>query len=173
MTLIQPPAAWKPCTGYVTARSGCGGDRYSHVIDQFQVDSHPRYRPQGKSTFCKTFVWDVTSAMGCEIPHWIDAQAQPAAMGKGAETTANVVLNLLALGAWGWRVSDDPAADATAGRPTVAGWYNPAGIGHVAMVRPFCEPARLIVAQAGRVNSSRMSLRTAFGDRPLVFYAHD
>lgn len=45
---------------------------YSAIINQFGVETNPRYRPRNNNTYCNIFVWDVSSAMGAEIPHWIN-----------------------------------------------------------------------------------------------------
>ena len=51
---------------------------YNNVIDQFAVEENPRYEPRkdisasdetGIITHCHTFVWDVTRALGVEIPY--------------------------------------------------------------------------------------------------------
>ena len=61
---------------------------YNNVINQFAVQYNPRYGEvyvDGvlKKTNCNIFVWDVTSAMGALIPHWVDANGWPAADYQG------------------------------------------------------------------------------------------
>ena len=56
-----------PLTNDVGNRSAY---HYFKVIEQFEVESSPRYEP-GKKTYCNIFAWDVTRAMGAEIPHWL------------------------------------------------------------------------------------------------------
>jgi len=71
---------------------------YDAVIDQFVVEKNPRYRrdQQGKGeTYCNIFVWDVTRAMGAEIPHWVDQENNPTVLGKGIELDANAVIQWL------------------------------------------------------------------------------
>ena len=57
---------------------------YNNVINQFAVQYNPRYTQVYVNgtltkTYCNIFVWDVTSAMGAPIPHWVDAKGLPAA----------------------------------------------------------------------------------------------
>jgi hypothetical protein len=133
--------AWEavdaPEKGSPSARNA---DTYDNVINQFAVGSNPRYQPRDGNTYCNIFASDVTKAMGAEIPHWVDANGNPTAQGKGRELDAN------ATNTWlnqhgeknGWRkVSAEEAQKlANEGHPAVASWNNPGGIGHIAVVRP-------------------------------------
>ena len=120
-----------------TSRSAAA---YDNVINQFAVGVNPRYAHRGGSTYCNIFVWDVTSAMGAEIPHWVSPTGDPTPHLKGNELNANALNDWLNRhGArFGWRKV--PLADAVAaanrGCPAVASWKKPGGIGHVAMIRP-------------------------------------
>ncbi len=113
---------------------------YDNVLNQFAVGVNPRYAHRGSSTYCNIFVWDVTSAMGAEIPHWVSPTGNPTPHLKGNELNANALNDWLNRhGArFGWRKV--PLADAVAaanrGCPAVASWKKPGGIGHVAMIRP-------------------------------------
>jgi hypothetical protein len=47
---------------------------YLEAVNQFGVESQchlARYRPTGFGTFCNIFVWDVSRAVGSELPHWV------------------------------------------------------------------------------------------------------
>lgn len=137
---------------------------YNQVLDQFAVHRNPRYAHRNGATFCNIFVWDVTRAMSCEIPHWVTPAGDPAAAGKGNELNAND------LNAWlhqhgvrfGWqrRPLADAVAAANQGCPVVASWANRAGIGHIAMVRPgLASPTEgPWLAQAGAVNANRIRM---------------
>ncbi|NPV90054.1 MAG: hypothetical protein HPY50_04670 [Firmicutes bacterium] len=46
---------------------------YDMIIDQFKVADNPRYKRRNGNTYCNIFAWDVTNAMGAEIPYWVDA----------------------------------------------------------------------------------------------------
>jgi hypothetical protein len=133
--------AWEPVSapeqGSPSARNAA---TYDNVINQFAVDSNPRYQPRDGNTYCNIYAWDVTKAMGAEIPHWVDANGNPSVQGQGRELDAN------ATNAWlnqhgaknGWRKvsAEEAQAMANQGHPTVASWDNQGGIGHIAVVRP-------------------------------------
>jgi monofunctional glycosyltransferase len=153
-------------------------------LDQFQVESNPRYRRNRADrgeTYCNIYVWDVTRAMGAEVPHWVDDAGNPKEPGRGHETTANGVVEWPdADGArFGWQeVGSDRAQDlANLGQPVIAAWLNPKGIGHVAMVRP-CSPSREgpLLSQAGQTNSRSILASDAFGEawtrREVRYFAH-
>lgn len=140
--------------------------RLVQVIQQFRVEACQRYAPHDGKTWCNTFVWDVTRALGCEIPHWTEADGRPSGPGKRArELTANGMQAWLENrgASYGWRLATAMQAHHVAclGCPAVATWANPNGHGHVAIAVP--NAAAFIVAQAGLVCSSSIPLRDAFG----------
>jgi len=154
---------------------------YGRVVDQFIVEQSARYKPTPGTTWCNIFVWDVTSAMGQEVPHWIDIDNRPAdPHSPGArETTANMLadwFDSVTARNRGWReVSRTGSQDeANSGRPVVAAWKAPPGKhGHVAMVRPAVwVPQGPTVAQAGAINFSRGLIGRAFGVREPRFFAN-
>jgi len=133
--------AWEPVSapaqGSPSARNAA---TYDNVINQFAVGSNPRYQPRDGNTYCNIFAWDVTKAMGAELPHWVDANGNATGQGQGRELDAN------ATNAWlnqngaknGWRKvsAEEAQALANQGHPAVASWDNQGGIGHIAVVRP-------------------------------------
>lgn len=163
-----PAAAWLPASfrtaGKVNNRSA---NNLRQVIGQFDVESAERYRPyKNGNTYCNIFVWDVTSALGCEIPHYVDRDTGAPRVypdTKGAyELDANGTHDWLAKhGAnYGWyEVSaEDAQRYANAGYPAVTAWKNSSGgAGHVQVVCPAKDngyDARrgVTVAQAGSKN---------------------
>lgn len=44
---------------------------YDNVVNQFAVGSNPRYAQRNGNTYCNIFAWDVMSAMGATLPHWV------------------------------------------------------------------------------------------------------
>ncbi len=67
---------WKATVPRVTSRAGRRSSAlYYKVIDQFAVGNNPRYEPDasGKSRM-HVFVWDVTRAMNCEVPHFLSGR---------------------------------------------------------------------------------------------------
>ncbi len=189
----------KPATGTTTTNAakpvnaplhGAPGQRdaatYDQVIDQFGVETNPRYTPRDsdgngtRDTFCNIFMWDVTSAMGAEIPHWVDAQNNPAKPGHGnRELNANAAVGWLSSygSKHGWReVSQDTAqAQANKGHPTVVVWKNTGGIGHVAVVRPGQVTDKgATIAQAGASNYNVTHVRSTFPkSATLKFWTHE
>jgi hypothetical protein len=149
------------------------------VIGQFQVETTWRYRPtptkRGRNTWCNIFVWDVTRALGAEVPHCVDEAGRPTAIGQGKELTANGTLRWLEMygPAHGWREEDAPAAAraAEAGWPTLAIWHNPFGHGHIALVVTGPD-GNVHIAQAGADCFSNRPLAHGFGDRPVRFFVH-
>jgi len=144
---------------------------YAKVINQFEVEESERYRP-GDDTYCNIFAWDVTRAMGAEIPHWVLKQDRgSSAVDKDGEFAVEISkrdeLNVNATVKWlkeygernGWRRVDARMAQqmAAEGHPAVAVWANPrGGHGHIAMVRPGSVPHEtsrgpkgVAIAQAG------------------------
>jgi predicted chitinase len=153
-------------------------DTYADVIDQFAVGNNPRYAPRGGNTYCNIFAWDVTKAMGAEIPHWVDGAGNPTGVGQGRELDANGGhLWLQNQGpSHGWReVSAEEAQQmANQGHPTVASWHNPGGIGHIAVVRPGEINERgPAIAQAGASNFNEGHVRDSFGNADVKYFVND
>lgn len=184
----QPPwFRWKaPLGGTPEARSP---ELLERIIRRCLVATADRYRPnrQGRQeTYCNIFVWDVTSALAAEIPHWVALSdlivpADPDFSGNLAvETTANFLCGWLAGPGreYGWI----PATAATAliyaneGRPAVAMLENQEGHGHMAMLRPGkAHPQKGIpIAQAGRVRFDDGFLNDGFGvaTARVTYYVH-
>lgn len=171
--LMQPP--WLPVDAPL---KGDEDDRSAHLLvdvaRQFEVETAPRYAPMGQRTWCKTYLWDVLTALGCcdVAAHWVDRAGTPMRPGApGAmETRANDVVMRLGRQLYGWRQADEAAAyaHADAGRPAVAGWYNRAGPGHVALVLPG-----RVIAQAGSTNFLGRPVAAGFGAKPVSFFTHD
>lgn len=153
---------------------------YDAILNQFAVDKNGRYLPANGKTYCNIFVWDATRAMGAEIPHWVDANGNPAGVGAtGAhELSANGVVSWLSQhgGRNGWRVVSAAEAQqwANAGKPSVVTFENPGGIGHVAMVRPGELTDRgPAIAQAGAHNFNSGHVKDSFSNKPVVYWVHD
>ncbi|MFP2932068.1 peptidoglycan-binding protein [Pyxidicoccus sp. 3LG] len=159
-------------------------DTYNQVINQFAVGNNPRYTPRDssgdgvKDTFCNIFLWDVTRAMGAEIPHWVDANGNSVAPGKGREMNANATVDWMKKHgeSKGWRkVSAEEAQKmANAGHPSVALWKNPSGIGHVGVIRPGEVTSQgPAMAQAGGSNFNNKHVKDGFGNRPVEYWVND
>ncbi|HEX8139853.1 MAG TPA: LysM domain-containing protein [Pyrinomonadaceae bacterium] len=156
---------------------------YDQVLNQFAVGHNPRYIRTGQATFCNIFTWDVTRAMGAQIPHWINSASQimePFTSGA-SEVNANGTQRWLENfgSAHGWNQTDEQGAQAAAnqGKPAVAVRRNPiAGRhGHIVMVRPGSINSRgPATAQAGSSNFNMGHLRDGFADLPNIkFFKHE
>ena len=176
---VLPSEAWKASSPAITANAyERNPEKLRQVIDQFQVDTAQRYTPyrRGNDTYCNIFVWDVTRALGCEIPHYINPDT-------GAPRTYPDVKGATELGAnathdwlithgprYGWKevTAQEAQAHANQGRPAVTAWKNPTGAsGHVQVVCPSkdggYDPIRGVsVAQAGRKNYNYTHLSSTF-----------
>ena len=80
-TLIPPCQSNIPLTNEVGNRSM---DNYQAVLNEFGVETNPRYLQRNGNTYCNIFVWDATKAMGAEIPHWVNSSGDAVDVGKGA-----------------------------------------------------------------------------------------
>jgi predicted chitinase/LysM repeat protein len=171
--------AWIPVEAPLQGSpSNRNADTYADVIDQFGVASNPRYQPRDGNTYCNIFAWDVTKAMGAEIPHWVDGAGNPTGVGQGRELDANGGhLWLQNHGpAHGWReVSAQEAQQmANQGHPTVASWHNPGGIGHIGVVRPGEINERgPALAQAGARNFNEGHVKDSFGNANVKYFVND
>lgn len=154
------------------------------VVNQFPVETHARYAPKpfpggGVVPACETLIWDFTRAMSVEVPYWRNPKTQaPAAPGKGIETNANGMCAWLAkkgkTSKWYKPASAEEAQQlANEGYPVIASWMNPdpQGYGLLGILLPNGPP--LTVAQAGLLRSKRAPMSQAFGQLPVVYYAHD
>lgn len=200
-------SVWRPTSPAVTSDSSNRSTAlYNDVINQFAVGNNPRYavrntdgRP-GDETFCNLFLWDVTSAMGAPIPHWVQGNGVPypddlvaAAGGYGEVSEHAWEMNANAASRWldnhgeayGWReaTAEEAQRMADQGRPAVAAWDSRSEeAGHVAVLRPSSpehpyDPAKgPVIAQAGGTNSNYSTVSGGFGSKKMaqvVYYVHD
>lgn len=168
------------------------------ILDQFAVATAGRYQPTLTATYCNIFAWDATSALGAEIPHWVNRDtgapyrydttlSYRENAGIAREMTANALYDWLEAraGTIGYReaTEEEARAAATAGKPAVAVWKNPdpGRSGHIVVLRPH-DPSLpgpvsgTYVAQAGLRNSNYMEIGKAFSGGKLSavrYYIHE
>ena len=161
-----PSSSWLPSNPSLVSHVGeRNAGTYRAVISQFNVESSERYRvnKNGENdTYCNIFAWDVSRAMGAEIPHYINAATgEPVQAGtaNAKELTANNMNDWLNTTgkSYGWvKVSAEEAQYyANQGMPAVTSWKNPGGHGHMQVVSPSADgkydaSRGVAIAQAGR-----------------------
>lgn len=189
-----PYEAWKACDPTVTSdATDRSAALYAQVIAQFGVETNARYANNKKGTgdtYCNIFLWDVTSAMGAEIPHYVDAAT--GAPRTYPDVTGATELNANAIYRWleehgrqyGWiEVTPEVAqAHANQGGPAVTSWYNSSGgSGHVQIVRPaeageaYDAERGPAIAQAGSKLLESATVRDVFSERAMAqlkYYIH-
>ena len=138
-------------------------EAYNLLIDQFMVETNPRYKPRNGATFCNIYAWDVSVAMGVELPRFVEINEignledatgkaigrnlgsgyilyQDVANANATELDANRLATWLdAQGAnYGWREisAEEAQRRANQGYMTISVVKEPGGIGHVQVVRP-------------------------------------
>lgn len=162
---------WEPVTAPITN----GSDHRSApaletVLAQFDL-AHARYVATATDTFCTTLGWDVTRALGCEVPHyWLAGD-------RVIEQDANAIANWFALyGALrhGWLPVDmvNAIAGVNAGMPVCGIAKNPSGHGHMVIGRPTPPGSELLCKMAGRINADSIQLSKAFGGLHPMLYRH-
>lgn len=171
-----------PIRGEPGARSAA---IYDEVIDQFAVEVNPRYRPRDYDTYCNIFVWDVTRAMGAEIPHLVGENGEPVSTYQGRWLSANDTNQWLNVyGPWyGWREvsAEEAQALANLGHPIVASVHNDTetdawhteAVGHMGIVRPGEMPNGPALAQAGIHNLDHAHVYDHFPIEGTKFFAND
>jgi len=195
---VSSTAACVPVKPIVMNTGERSAENYSAVIDQFNVATNPRYKIRDTNgdgvddTFCNIFGWDVTVAMGAELPHWVDNKTnQPYTYDSSKSYSQNAQvaheLNANSVADWvknygsnyGWRAvtREEAQAAANLGKPTIGVWKNTGGIGHVIVVRPnLTNDGEIHIAQAGASNyndgvlSNHASSKFRDG---VLFYVHD
>lgn len=167
-----PPRQWEPA---LPAAWNGPGERSPEALRacaaQFDVERSERYRARDVTgdgrdeTWCNIYVWDVTTALRAEVPHWYG----------GRELNANAVCDwLVSFGNMlGWTEGDRAAAHraSAAGQPVVAGWKALRGSGHVAILLPPVGD-ELRIAQAGKRNHFDVPLERGFGALQPRFFLH-
>ena len=188
---IIPYEAWKPVYPSVTSDVyNRSPQLYSDVINQFEVETKGRYAVNKNGhigTYCNIFVWDVTRAMGAEIPHYYDAKTgEPMKYGddNANQMTANRMYDWLHKNGenYGWfKVSAQEAQElANQGRPVVTALRNlGGGHGHVQVVCPskdgqYDDERGVTIAQAGRHLTSYRPITEIYNASlpKVTYFAH-
>ena len=188
-TVVLPLEFWRPTTPAITSNEADRSpERYHSVIAQFRVEAAERYRPgRNGYTYCNIYVWDVTTAMGAELPYYTDPVTGepryfPNTQGAKAMLAKEMDAWLKTHGAtYGWRQVDEETAQyhANEGRPAVA---SGGSIDHISMIRPSrdggYDPIRgVAIAQAGSRVTSYTYISNIYGTNAranqVTYWIHD
>ena len=185
---VLPLEFWRPTTPVITSNEyNRDPAAYRAVINQFKVDSSERYRPfRDGNTYCNIFMWDVTCAMGAEIPHYINPETgapmyYPDVKGSKSLTAREIDEWLGNYGyAYGWRETNAEIAQrhANLGKPAVT---TAGTLDHVQVVCPSrdgeYDPVRgVAIAQAGRIVTSYTHLSSIYSSsaqKSVRYWIHD
>ncbi|MBX7101934.1 MAG: hypothetical protein K1X89_29730 [Myxococcaceae bacterium] len=154
---LQPP---------VQSREGRrSGALLRNVIHQFGVANNPRYEADGRGHI---FVWDVSKAMHCEIPHF---------MGMRELTLGQTVDWIRLEGPMrGWtRTSLEGALEAAQGGHLVIALPKDIKVKQLAVVLPektLAPDLKPFVAAAGPRKGSKLKLSEALGVFAAEYFAH-
>lgn len=158
---------------------------YENLIDQFGVNTNPRYKAYSTYSFCNTFAGDVARAMGNPLPQ--KSSTDPATIGfpsnpYGSGNYKNslwIWFTTKSAGS-GWREVPNTSSGlqqlishVNAGKMAIA-----INNRHVAVIRPWqlnvTKAGDLRIAQAGAINNTYIFLSTGFGSSPAPrFFIHD
>ena len=161
---------------------------YNKIINQFKVNSNPRYKVRGSSTWCNIFAADVMKAMGLgnSFSHWVNKNGKPISYNEAKKTSGALEQNVTRHLAWlkkygskyGWKkVSASQAQTrANSGYPTLV--LNNSG-SHIAVVRPetssykYSSKKGCVIAQAGANCVNYGNVKTYFGNLNVTYWTHD
>jgi hypothetical protein len=149
---------------------------YNKVIDQFAVEINPRYASYNGETYCNVFVWDVTRAMGAEIPHIVVENGEPEfgcqSMWLGANGMNQWLNECGPRHSWHERSIEEIQSLANLGHPAVATIYCEP-VGHIGVVRPGEMLNGPTLAQAGTYNFNYAHIYDCFPVKGTQFFAND
>jgi hypothetical protein len=163
---------WKAVKARIESREGRRtGELYAQVLNQFAAGANPRYEPDSPDRpRAHIFVWDVSRAMGAEIPHMLGARE------LGLEQTADWLRYEASERGWvRIMTADRAAALAAEGRPVVVipkdrrfklqllAMVRPEGLGPDGLPR---------VAGAGVQRGNDLSPRTVLGATAFEYFSH-
>ena len=184
-----PVEHWRPTSPAITSNAeNRSPGLYRTVIDQFKVETAERYRPfRDGNTYCNIFMWDVTRAMGAEIPHYTDPDT-------GEPRFYPDIMNTKSMGAiatcewlgthgeaYGWHEVDARTAQmhANEGKPAVT---SAGSLGHVQIICPskdgdFDTIRGVTIAQAGRIVTNYTHISSIYSASALAnnvkYWIHD
>lgn len=161
---FDPPGARR----HVSTLATRSPELLADIAAEHQFRGFGRYRKRDitgdkvPETFCNVHVVDFAEAMGLLLPRGLRAN--------------QLFLWLSTDGvAQGWEQVTEHVARAMAdeGQLVIAGWYSRnGGPGHVAPLVPSLGEPGCWLSNVGATNFLRGTVRQAFGDLPVTFFAH-
>jgi len=176
---ILPLEWWRPTIPSITSSPAHRDPAlYREVVNQFDVERAERYRPgRNGNTYCNIFAWDVTRAMGAELPYYTDPSTgapmyYPDIKGARYMMAKDMDVWLEKHGAdYGWHQvsAEDAQMHANMGRPVVTSANH---LSHMQVVVPSqdgkYDPVRgVTIAQAGSRNTNYMHISGIYGANTL------
>jgi len=176
---VLPLEWWRPTLPVITSTpDNRSAEIYKMVVDQFDVENSERYRPgRSGNTYCNIFAWDVTRAMGAELPYYTDPKTgapmyYPDVKGAKYMMARDMDKWLEQYGPqYGWHQVDAETAQkhANLGRPVVTSANH---LSHMQVVIPSkdgaYDPVRgVTIAQAGRTVTNYMHISGIYGANSL------
>lgn len=142
---------------------------YTRVVQQFGIRENPRYADDGPGKIRgHIFVWDVSRAMGCEIPHFLGAKELTLAQ------TCDWVRHEGPMRGWKRALDGEAVMRANEGKMVVA-LPREQRIKFIAIVVPQAPPTdgspRLM--GIGLRREAAAHPRDLFGSKPIDCYYHD
>ncbi len=165
---LQRRDLWKAVQPPVTSVPGKrSAELTAQVIHQFAVRTNPRYAPDGDKPRAHIFVWDVSRAMGCEVPHFAGAKELTLAQ------TCDWVRHEGPMRGWQRVAQEDTFGMANEGRLVVA-VPREIKLKFIAIVAPQDPPNdnRPLLTGACRQRSDRATLSDMFGVRLVDYFTH-
>jgi len=176
---VLPLEWWRPAIPSITSTPAHRDPAlYREVVNQFDVEKSERYRPgRNGNTYCNIFAWDVTRAMGAELPYYTDPRTgapmyYPDIQGAKYMMAKDMDVWLERHGAdYGWHQvsAEDAQMHANMGRPVVTSANH---LSHMQVVVPSkdgtYDPVRgVTIAQAGSRNTNYMHISGIYGATSL------
>ncbi len=165
---VTSPDVWKGLTPPVQSAVGHrNGPLLQQVIAQFAVGTNPRYEPDapGKPRG-HIFLWDVSRAMGCEVPHFVGARELSLAQ------TCDWLRHEGPMRGWRKVADADLFTVASQGYLVVA-MPRELKFKQLAVLEPQPVASKPLLTGAGLIRGSRLPAGDLLGARLLDFFAHD
>ncbi len=158
---------WKALQAPVQSKAGKREKSlYEQVLKQFAVGSNPRYEPDGTDRDrSHIFLWDVSLAMGCEIPHFAGAREH------NLSQTTDWVRHEAPMRGWR-RVSSTDIYDVAASGQLVVAVPKDPRLKGLAVVHPQKKAFVPVVVSAGVKRGWGVALRDAIGVVACEFFTH-